>query len=208
MCTRIRKILFLGSRARPTTLPPSVSRFSSKCGTLNISRPYRPPRPVTGIASLFLHQLHEHIRSFKLNTTVAKAASQSLLLAIVGTACSTHGGRTALTHFWLGDLEESDRQKQVSVGEWMILKRILANMMPRRCRLSVSCEMCRMGVGPPPSIRSPGRPLASDFPRPPRFCPSVSLSLRRQSGSIWKSGLCLVPLSSAVSLGNSRATGL
>jgi hypothetical protein len=30
-----------------------VSRLSRQCGILNISRPYRPPRPVTGIALLY-----------------------------------------------------------------------------------------------------------------------------------------------------------
>jgi hypothetical protein len=37
-----------------TTLPPSTSRFSIQCGILNISQPYRPPRPVTGITFTLL----------------------------------------------------------------------------------------------------------------------------------------------------------
>jgi hypothetical protein len=43
--------MFLGSRARQVRrADKSVSRLSIQCGILNISQPYRLPRPVTGIA--------------------------------------------------------------------------------------------------------------------------------------------------------------
>jgi hypothetical protein len=42
-----------GWRIRLTMYPPSMSRLSRQCGILNISQPYRPPRPVTGISLLY-----------------------------------------------------------------------------------------------------------------------------------------------------------
>jgi hypothetical protein len=58
MSTRSRKIMFLGSKVRPVRRADSLAAICEQVldnvGTLNISKPYRLPSPVTGIALVSL----------------------------------------------------------------------------------------------------------------------------------------------------------
>jgi hypothetical protein len=57
--------MFLGvkgdRRLRLTTLPPSVTRLSRKCGNLDGLQPYEPSRPLTGITLPFYIRISENM---------------------------------------------------------------------------------------------------------------------------------------------------
>jgi hypothetical protein len=68
MSTRSRKIMLLGSRARPVrktnNLTVICEPLSRQCGIHNISQPYRPSRPVTGLPFLSPRELELKINYF------------------------------------------------------------------------------------------------------------------------------------------------
>jgi hypothetical protein len=69
----------LGQCVRMITLPPSVSRLSRQYMILNILQPYRPPRPVTGVAFLYF----SNNKSAEMHTFV--------IAQVFGTRCWTNG---------------------------------------------------------------------------------------------------------------------
>jgi hypothetical protein len=108
-----------------TALPPSMSLLSRQCGTLSISHPYWPPRPVTGIALLFLlrwdiariwHRRKAEARRHLEVTARKRHSSQCRLLRWAASVTKrTEPSRWHMTWWWLTMHFQWDRPSRSAV---------------------------------------------------------------------------------------------
>jgi hypothetical protein len=100
-----------GGRHVRLTSPPSVSQLSRKYGSLDVSRPYGPPMPVTGIALLFFLHLQNNI--FRMDSKLIRAKKIELFqytkfydrtlyvtnIIPISDVCTHHGCNTEFKKF-------------------------------------------------------------------------------------------------------------